>query len=140
MISYLLVALVVVLFFLPNWMRSLFRRSGLASTNSQLILLFGFELCLAFSIFLTFFASWFSYWVALIFVAPMVTGLILTDTFWTSPLTPQGLCFLAILLILPLLVFLRVGLISVRDAHQVCKEQLDRVKKRYTLGALWVGF
>jgi len=136
----LLVFLLLALFFLPGWMRSLFRRSALTSTNVQVVLLLGFELCLGFSVFLAFFSAWFSYWLTVDYLAPWATGLTLSGDFWDAPLTPRGMLFLAIVVSTPLVVFFRLGLLSVRDAHQVCKEQLDRVKKRHHLSFFWKGF
>jgi hypothetical protein len=131
--------LLAVLPALPIWMRSVFRRSALASTNTQVGVLFGFYACLAISVFLAFFLAWFSFALTFAYFAPYVTGLVPLGDFYDEPLTPRGLVFFLVVTLVPSFVFFKVGLLSVRDVHQTCKEQTDRVRKRHQLGALWTG-
>lgn len=121
-------------------MRSVFRRSALCSTNVQVGVLLGFYFCLAMAVFLSFFLAWFSWSLTFLYLAAHVTDLGVTPSFYDSPLTPRGLIFLALVVSVPAFVFFKVGLVSVRDAHQTCKEQSDRVRKRHALGVLWRGF
>jgi len=140
MLPYLLAILLAVFPVLPIWMRSVFRRSALAATNVQVGVLFGFYFCLAISVFLSFFLAWFCYSVTYAYLAPYVVGFTPNAGFYDEPLTPRGLMFLVGVVVVPAFVFFKVGILSVRDAHQTCKEQVDRVKKRYSLGPLWTGF
>jgi cellulose synthase/poly-beta-1,6-N-acetylglucosamine synthase-like glycosyltransferase len=135
-----LVLLLVVQFIIPFWMRGAFKRAGLGSSSKQIFLFLMFELGLALSIFLAFFASWFSYWVMAQFVVPWATGVNLIGDFWDSPITGRGVMALVILIFCPVVLFFKVGLLSVRDVHQICKEQRDRVKKRHQLSRFWESF
>ena len=140
MLPLLLALLLAVLPALPLWMRSVFRRSALGSTNVQEGVLMGFYFCLAVSVFLAFFLAWFSFALTYFYLAPYATGLAPDLSFYDQPMTPRGLCFLTISVVVPGFVFFKVGLLSIRDVHQTCKEQTDRVKKRHNLGGLWKGF
>jgi hypothetical protein len=98
------------------------------------VLLFFFYGCLGSLVFLTFFASWFSYWVASAYVVPWATGLDFASpmAFWDAPLTPRGVVALGLAFGLPTMIFTKVGLLSIRDGHQVAKEQMDRIKRAAT--------
>jgi hypothetical protein len=136
----ILVCLILALFLIPAWMRGLFRRSALGSSNLQFGVFLTFELCLALSVFLSFFCAWFSYWVMVDYVVPWATGLNLDGEFWDSPLTPRHSMAVLIFIGVPLALFFKVGILAIRDVHQICKEQRDRVKKRHELGTFWKGF
>ena len=140
MLPWILALLLAVLPVLPVWMRSVFRRSALVSTGVQVGVLFGFYLCLGIAVFMSFFVAWFSFSLTFNYLAPYCTGLEIGPLFYDQPLTPRGLVFLGIVVVGPGFVFFKVGLLSVRDAHQTCKAQSDRVKKRRQLGDLWKGF
>lgn len=140
MAFFLLVLLIVVLFGIPIWMRGVFRRSALGSSNLQVGVLLLFELCLGLSVFLSFFCSWFSYWVMVEYVSPWATSLTLHEGFWDEFLTPRHAMVILIIIGVPLALFFKVGILAIRDIHQICKEQRDRVKKRHELGTFWKGF
>ena len=135
-----LVLLLMAQFTVPFWMRGAFRRAGLGPSSRQIYLFLVFELALAFSVFLAFFTSWFSYWVMAEHVVPWATSVRLTAEFWDSPITGRGVMALAILIFCPVVLFFKVGLLSIRDVHQICKEQRDRVKKRQELSKFWDSF
>lgn len=140
MAFFILVALLLGLFLIPSWMRGLSRRSALGSSNLQVGVLLCFEVCLGLCVFLAFFSAWFSYWVMVDYVILWATGLELDDAFWDETLTPRHLMVIFIILGVPLALFFKVGILAIRDVHQLCKEQRDRVKKRHELGTFWKGF
>jgi hypothetical protein len=74
------------------------------------------------------------------YVVPWSTGVVFDYEFWERPLTPKGFVALMILICVPLALFFKVGILAVRDTHQICKEQRDRVKKRHDLSFFWKGF
>jgi lysylphosphatidylglycerol synthetase-like protein (DUF2156 family) len=134
MVIYHLIALLLVTFFLPSWMRKTYRNSSAVDADKQFIILLVFQFCLALSVFLSFFISWFSYWVVSEEVVPWATGLDITDPdYWDAPLTPRSFMAIVLVLATPIIVFLRIGLLAVRDTHQVCKEQVDRLKKTHKI-------
>lgn len=135
-----LVVLLMVQFIIPFWMRGAFRRAGLGSSSKQVGLFLLFELFLGLSIFLAFFSSWYSYWVMSEHVVPWATGVRMVGDFWDDPITARGVMALSILLFCPVVLFFKVGILSIRDVHQICKEQRDRVKKRHELSKFWSGF
>ena len=137
---FVLVALLAALFLIPAWMRGLFRRSALGSSNLQIGVLLCFELCLALSVFLSFFSAWYSYGVMEEYVVVWATGLQLNEDFWYQVLTPSHLLAMLIIIGVPLALFFKVGILAIRDVHQLCKEQRDRVRKRHELGTFWKGF
>jgi hypothetical protein len=137
MLAYILAALVAVVPALPLWMRSVYRRTPGLSDNLQIVLLIGFHICLGLSVFLAFFMTWFTFWITYHYLAPYIVGFVPDAYFWESPLTPRSLVFLGALVVTPLFVFTRIGLLSLRDTHQVCKEQLDRVRRKHLTGFLW---
>lgn len=140
MYFFVLVVLIIGLFIIPVWMRGLFRKSALGSSNLQVGVLICFELCLGLSVFLSFFCAWFSYWVMVDYVVVWATGLELNKNFWNQALTPRHLMVIFIIIGVPLVLFFKVGILAIRDVHQICKEQRDRVKKRHEMGAFWKGF
>jgi hypothetical protein len=135
-----LVLLLIIQFLVPFWMKGIFRKAGLQSTGHQVTVFLLFEICLACSVFLCFFTSWYSYWVAVDYVVPWATGLALYGDFWDKHLTGRGILAIAIVIFVPLFLFFKVGLLSVRDVHQICKEQRDRVKNRHNLSRFWKSF
>jgi hypothetical protein len=140
MAFFVLVLLILALFLIPVWMRGLFRRSALGSSNLQVGVLICFEICLALAVFLSFFCAWFSYWVMVHHVVEWATGLNTGGVFWDEFITPKHLMVLLIIIGVPLALFFKVGILTIRDVHQICKEQRDRVKKRHELGTFWKGF
>jgi hypothetical protein len=140
MAFFVLVMLILALFLIPAWMRGLFKRSALGSSNLQVGVLICFELCLALSVFLSFFSAWFSYWVMADYVIFWATGMELTREFWEEPVTGRHLMAILIIIGVPLALFFKVGILAIRDVHQLCKEQRDRVRKRHELGTFWKGF
>jgi hypothetical protein len=136
----ILVLLLIGLFVIPYWMRGLFRRSALGSSNLQVGVFLCFELCLGLAVFLAFFSAWYSYWVMVEYVVVWATGLQLDSEFWDQWVTPRHLMVILIIIGVPLALFFKVGILAIRDVHQICKEQRDRVKKRHELGAFWRGF
>jgi len=140
MAFFILVLLLICQFLIPFWMRGAFRRAGLGTSSKQVVLFLLFEFSLAASIFLAFFTSWYSYWVMSEHVVPWATGVRLAGEFWDSPITGRGVLALVILIFCPVILFFKVGLLSIRDVHQICKEQRDRVKKRHELSRFWDKF
>lgn len=138
--AYLALLLLVVLPLLPIWMRSVFRRSALLDNKVQVAVFVGFQCCLAISVFLSFFLAWFTFSITRIYLAPYLTGLHASLEFWDAPLTPRGFVFVCTMIGAPFFVFTKVGLVSIRDAHQISKEQRDRLTKRKKSGSLWKGF
>lgn len=135
-----LVLLLLVQFLIPFWMKGIFRRAALQSTNHQVVVFLLFEMTLGCTVFLSFFTAWYSYWVMVDFVAPWATGLTLYGEFWDTVLTPRSLMAISMVVLCPLFLFFKVGLLSVRDVHQLCKEQRDRVKNRHDLSRFWNSF
>jgi hypothetical protein len=135
-----LVVLLVAQFIIPFWMRGAFGRAGLGSSSKQVGLFLLFELFLGLSIFLAFFTAWYSYWVMSEYVVPWATGVRLIGDFWDAPITGRGMMAMVILVFCPVVLFFKVGILSIRDVHQICKEQRDRVKNRHQLSKFWKGF
>lgn len=129
--------LLVVLPLLPVWMRSVYRRTALLDTKIQVRVFYGFQICLALVIFLSFFLAAFSLFLSYMYLGPYTTGLSAGADYWDAPLTPRGALLLLAILGVPYLVFTKVGLVSIRDSHQICKEQRDRLAKRRKTG--WTG-
>lgn len=140
MLPYLFAVLLAVLPVLPLWMRSAFRRSAHAGRVVQIWLVLGYYFCMAVAIFLSFFVTWYSYSLTYSYLGTYTTGIYPSAAFWDEPLTPRGALYLLFVVAVPFFVFFRVGLVSVRDSHQVCKDQLTRVKKHFELGSFWHPF
>lgn len=139
MFPYFLAVLVAILPALPMWMRSVLRRSKDSPSNVEVGVLIGFYISLAISVFLSFFLAWYTYSVTVLYLAPFVTGVIMEPGLLDEALTGRVLAFFSLVVGIPSFVFFKVGVLAVRDAHQVCKEQLDRVRKHHKLGPLWRG-
>jgi hypothetical protein len=129
--------LLVILPVLPIWMRSVFRRSALLNDVMQSRVHWGFQVCLFFSVFLSFFLTYFTFVISYRYLVSYLTDLTLNSYFWDEPLTPRGFFAILILLVAPYLIFCKIGLVSIRDVHQLCKEQRDRLMKRKKTG--WKG-
>jgi hypothetical protein len=135
----LLFCLILMQFCLPYLLRSLFRFGALRSSNLQVGLLLLFESLLAVAVFLAFISAWVAGLVCYKYVGPWMLGTSFDAGFWDLPLTARRLGAILLLIVPPLVIFSRVGLISLRDVHQVCKEQRDRVAKRHDLARIWKG-
>ena len=135
----LLFCLILMQFCMPYVMRSLFRYGALRSSNLQVGLLLLFEFLLAVSVFLSFFGAWVTGLTCYFYVGPWMLGTSFSPGFWDLPLTPRSLGAILLLVVPPLVIFSRVGLVSLRDVHQICKEQRDRVAKRHDLARIWKG-
>jgi len=130
---------ILVTFLLPVWMRRVRAGTKGLSPGVQLMVFLFFEGFLAVSVFLSFFCAWYAFEVAL-FMVPYFFSAHLGLGFLDAPLTPRGLGVLAFLIGFPLAVFFKVGVLAVRDVHQVCREQRDLVLKHYSLSWWWRGF
>lgn len=133
---FLLFLSIVVMFLVPIWMRRIRGAVKSKAPFFQLFCFFFFEMFLGISVFLAFFSSWYAYQVAVLFL-PSWLGVTLGQGFWDTALTPRALLFLGSLFAFPLLVFSRIGLLAVRDVHQLCREQRELVLKHYDLKWWW---
>jgi len=124
---------------LPVWMRHVQQVSKGRSSGFQVGVFFCFEFFLGVSVFLAFFSSWFTFQLVLNWFLPWL-GLDVRLSFWDDPMTPRGLLGFGMLSLLPYAVFTRLGLLVVRDCHQLCKQQRDLVAKYYNLGSIWKVF
>lgn len=139
MVIYVLAALLAALALLPSWMKRAIKRSQKLDSKAQVVLLMCFHICLGLSVFLTFFITWFTFWVNRDFVSPWLVGVDPTSYIWDQELTGRRGAYLLLVFAVPWVVFTRVCLLAVRDVHQLCKEQLDRVRKTHALNFLWKG-
>jgi hypothetical protein len=133
---FLLFLCMVVMFLVPIWMRRVRGAVKPKSPFFQLFCLFFFEMFLGISVFMAFFSSWYAYQVAALFL-PGWVGVTVHSGFWDTSLTPRALFFLVSLFAFPFLVFSRIGLLAIRDVHQLCREQRELVLKHYNLKWWW---
>jgi hypothetical protein len=135
---FLLVFSLLVIFLLPIWMR---RIRGVVRGKSpffQLFCFFSFEFFLGLSVFLSFFSAWFSFEISIL-ILPSWMDMSLSRQFWDEALTPRSFVFISAVFLTPYLVFSRIGLLAIRDVHQLCKEQREVVAGYYELPWWWRG-
>ena len=99
--------------------------------NSKGGLLYIPELILAIGIFLAFIATWQVTVVAYYYVGPFMFGIDMKGFSIDGQITPRILAYILFVFSTPLLILSKVGFVSVRDIHQICKENRD---KRQNLG------
>lgn len=133
---FLLFLCMVVMFLLPIWMRRIRLAVKARAPFFQLFCFFFFELFLGISVFMAFFSAWYAYQVAALFL-PGWIGVTVRPGFWDTALTPRSLFFVVALFLFPFLVFSRIGLLAIRDVHQLCREQRELVLKHYDLKWWW---
>ena len=126
-----------ILFFVHLWMKNIFRRSAGQPLRTQAALLILFEILLAELIVSTFLLVWNAILLVWVGFLPVILTSEAYVMFWDLPLTSRVFFGCVLLLWFPYYLFFNVSLICIRDAHQVAKEQLDRVRKLKKVNFLW---
>jgi len=137
-LAFVLVLLLGLFALIPGLLYRVKRACKGKGAATQLRCFFLFESVLGLSVFLAFFTAWFTFELIAV-ILPGGIGLQNMAIFWDSALTARGLVYVWSCLWFPYFLFTRLGLLVIRDVHQLCREQRDLVVKEYSLKWWWTG-